>query len=153
LQGSGGKQFRLSQYAGKVIVLALMHTTCKHCQDLTRLLVPLQQDYAKRNVQVIEVAFNDDAPMTMGPFFEVFKPNFPVGLANDATIRNYLKWDDKKDGMLYVPRLVFIDPSGMITSEHGENEFFGPAVDKNIRSVLDKMLGKPAAPAAPVKKK
>ena len=151
MQRFGGPPFRLSQFAGKVIALAFIHTTCKHCQDLTRLLVPIQKDYAARNVLVVECAFNEDAAMTMGPFFKVFEPNFPVGYTNDATVKKYLQWDDKRDGILMVPHMVFINSSGMIAVDHGENDFYGAAADKNIRAVLDKMISK--MPVTTAKKK
>ena len=146
LQRYQGKPFRLSDFRGKIVALTLMHTTCRHCQDLTRLLVPIQKDYQARNVVVVECVFNGDAMMTMGPFFKVFEPNFPVGLTNEEAVREFLKWDDKKDGMLMIPHIVFIDARGTIVHDHGENDFFGAASDKNIRGVLDKMTAK--APAA-----
>ena len=146
MQRYGGPPFRLSQFRGKVIALALIHTSCSHCQDLTRLLVPIQKDYQARNVVVVECAFNEDAAMTMPPFFKVFGPNFPVGYTNDAAVKEFLQWNDKKDGILMIPHMVFIDAKGTIVYDHGENDFFGAASDKNIRGVIDKMLGK--APAA-----
>ena len=154
LQGPNGKPpLKLSQFRGKVVVLTLMHTTCQHCQDLTRLLVPIQKDYQSRNVVVLEVAFNEDAPMTMGPFYKVFEPNFPVGLTSDAAVRQFLKWSDKADGPLMVPHMTFIDAKGTIVYDHGDNDFFGASLDKNIRTIIDKMVGKaPAAPAAAKKK-
>jgi thiol-disulfide isomerase/thioredoxin len=151
MQGSGGKPIKLSQFRGKVVLLTMMHTTCQHCQDLTRLLVPIQKDYQARNVVVVECAFNEDAPMTMGPFYKVFEPNFPVGVTNEAAVREFLKWNDKKDGVLMVPHVTFIDAKGTIVADHGENDFFGPAMDKNIRGVLDRLVSK--APAAAAKKK
>src|SRR3954453_1438 len=154
MQRYGGPPLRLGQFCGQVVALAFIHTSCNHCQDLTRMLVPIQKDYQARNVVVVECAFNEDAAMTMGPFFKVFEPNFPVGMAADPAVKEYLQWDDKKDGILMIPHMVFIDAKGTIIYDHGENDFFGAASDKNIRGVLDKMLGKPPAAAkAPAKKK
>jgi thiol-disulfide isomerase/thioredoxin len=147
LQRYGGKPFRLSEFRGKIVALTFMHTTCNHCQDLTRLLVPIQKDYQARNVVVVECAFNDDAGFTMGPFFKVFEPNFPVGISNNQAVKEFLQWDDKKDGILMIPHMVFIDAKGTIVYDHGENDFFGASSDKNIRGVLDKMLTKSPAGA------
>jgi thiol-disulfide isomerase/thioredoxin len=152
LQRYGGKPFHLSDFRGKIVALTFMHTTCNHCQDLTRILVPIQKDYQARNVVVVECAFNEDAAMTMGPFFKVFEPNFPVGLSTDAAVKEFLQWNDKKDGMMMIPHMVFIDAKGTIVYDHGENDFFGAGSDKNIRGVLEKMLTKPAAASAPKKK-
>jgi thiol-disulfide isomerase/thioredoxin len=143
-----GQPFHLSQFRGKVVALAFIHTSCNHCQDLTRLLVPIQKEYQARNVVVVECAFNEDAELTMGPFFKIFQPNFPVGFTTDAAVKAYLKWDDRKDGILMIPHMVFINAKGTITADHGENDFFGAASDKNIRGVLDKMTSQAAPPAA-----
>jgi thiol-disulfide isomerase/thioredoxin len=151
--GHGKGTFHLSQFRGRVVALTFIHTGCQHCQNLTRLLVQIQKDYLPSNVSIVECAFNEDAPQTMGPFYEVFKPNFQVGLTNDATVKQFLGWNDKKDGILMIPHMVFIDAKGTIVQDHGENDFFGAASDKNIRAILDKMTGKAAAPAAPAKKK
>jgi len=151
--GKGRGTFNLNQLRGKVVALAFIHTSCQHCQNLTRTLVPIQREYLPKGVVVVECAFNEDAPMTMGPFFKVFEPNFPVGITNDKTVKEYLGWNDKKDGILMIPHMVFIDAKGTIVQDHGENAFFGAASEKNIRDVLDKMVGKAAAPAAPAKKK
>jgi len=146
--GHGKGTFRLSQFRGRVVALTFIHTGCQHCQNLTRTLVQIQQDYQAKNVSVVECAFNEDAALTMGPFYEVFKPNFQVGLANDATVKQFLGWNDKTDGMLMIPHMVFIDAKGTIVQDHGENDFYGAASDRNIRAVLDKMTGKAPAPAA-----
>jgi thiol-disulfide isomerase/thioredoxin len=148
--GHGRGTFQLRQFRGKVVALTFIHTGCQHCQNLTRTLVEIQKDYQAKNVAVVECAFNEDAAQFMGPFYEVFKPNFQVGLTNDVTVKRFLGWDDKKDGILMIPHMVFINAEGTIVQDHGENDFFGAASDKNIRAVLDKMTGK--APAAAKKK-
>jgi thiol-disulfide isomerase/thioredoxin len=51
----------LSQYRGKIVALAFIHTGCPHCQHLTELLNPIAHDYAARGVEVLACAFNDGA--------------------------------------------------------------------------------------------
>ena len=58
-QRGGAPPFQLSQLRGKVIALAIINTTCSHCQELTVLLKAIQKDYAARNVQVVAVAFEE----------------------------------------------------------------------------------------------
>ena len=47
------------------MVLALIHTTCSHCQQFTVVMNILAREYTPRGVQFLECAFNDDARMTM----------------------------------------------------------------------------------------
>jgi hypothetical protein len=68
-------------------------------------------------------------------------------------VKQFLGWNDKKDGILMIPHMVFIDTKGTIVQDHGENDFFGAASEKNIRAILDKMTAKGAAAPAPAKKK
>src|ERR1019366_10540317 len=58
-QRGGPPPFQLSQLRGKVIALAIINTTCSHCQELTVLLKAIQKDYAARNVQVVVCAIDE----------------------------------------------------------------------------------------------
>jgi hypothetical protein len=130
----------LSQYRGRVVALAFIFTTCSHCQDLTRLLVPLSREYALRGVQVLECAFNDDAKQTMAGFLQQFQAPFPVGWTNRATAMAYLQRTILDARPLYVPHMVFLDRRGIIQADYpGESDFFkDPAT--NIRAELEKLL-------------
>ena len=142
---------QLSQFRGKVVALAFIHTTCSHCQDLTRILKVIQRDYAARNVQVVAVAFEEGVTNNFPMYLKALEPNFAAGIAPEADVKKFVKWDDKRDGLLFVPYMLFIDPRGIIRGDfNGKDGFFGEG-DKNIRAELDK-LTKTAAPPAPKKK-
>src|ERR1700733_4388550 len=72
----------VSQYAGKVVLLAFISTTCPHCQHTTGVLSAIQNEYASRGVQVLAAAFNPDAVQLVPGFISQFKPTFPVGSAD-----------------------------------------------------------------------
>ena len=77
---------------------------------------------------------------------------FPTGYTNEAEVKKYLLWNDKTDGILMIPYMIFIDASGTIRGDfNGKDGFFGES-DKRIRAELDKMTKKTAG-KAPVKKK
>jgi len=139
-----GPDLSLSQFHGKIVALALTHTTCDHCQFLTHTLNKIQQDYAARNVVVVECAFNADVVMTLGPFMKDVAPVFPMGYTTDAEVKKYLHWDEKRDGILYIPYMLFIDAQGVIRYEENGRDGFFVEADKNVRGILDKMV-KPAA--------
>ena len=83
----------LSQYAGKVVVLAFISTTCPHCQHTTGVLSAIQNEYAARGVQIVAAAFNPDAAPTLQEPEEKPKPK-PKPAANTAAFR--IQWSSDK---------------------------------------------------------
>jgi hypothetical protein len=135
---------QVTQYRGKVVALALISTTCSHCQELTGLLVSISREYALRGVQFLECAFNDDAKPTMAGFLQQFQPPFPVGWTSHAAVLAYLQRTILDTRPLYVPHMVFLDRRGLIQAEYpGESDFFKDP-RTNVRAELEKLL-KPAA--------
>ena len=152
MERGAASPIRLSQFRGKTVALVFALTTCDHCQFLTRSLKVIQKDYAARNVQVVECAFEDGVISNYPMFLKAFEPNFPTGYTTESVVKKYLEWNDPRDGTLMAPYLILIDSSGIIRGDfNGKDGFFTDA-DKRIRAELDKMtkpLVKPAAkPAA-----
>ena len=134
----------INQYRGKVVALVFISTTCSHCQDLTRLLVPLSREYALRGVQVLECAFNDEAKETMAGFLQQFQPPFTVGWTNRGAAMAYLQRSILDTRPLYVPHMVFLDRRGIIQADYpGESDFMKDP-GTNIRAELEKLLKPPA---------
>jgi thiol-disulfide isomerase/thioredoxin len=147
LQRGTAPPIRLSQFRGKIVALAFGQTTCDHCQFLTRTLKTIQQDYAARNVQVVECAFESDVSINYPMFLKALEPNFPTGYTTDAVVKQYLGWNDKVNGPLYVPYMIFIDARGIIQGDFSGRDGFFTKADQRIRAELDKMTKTPA-PAA-----
>lgn len=138
----GGKDLRLSQYRGKVCVVALIGTTCPHCQTLTGTLNEIQKEYRPRGVQIMAAAFNENAKDLVAGFVAEFHAAFPVGWLTRAEALAYLGIPVTVNSG-YVPKLLFIDRSGMVREEHlqlkPENDYFGDA-RSTIRATLDRVL-------------
>lgn len=134
-----GKTASFAQYRGKVVAVAFIFTTCPHCQDLTRVLMPIAREYSARGVQFLECAFNDEAQMDMPKFLDQFHPPFPVGWSDQAAVRSYLHYSIL-DPHLYVPHMIFLDRAGVRRGDFpGEGDFFKyPEV--NIKAQLEKLL-------------
>jgi Redoxin len=148
LQRTGAPPFQLGQFRGKVVALAFTYTTCQHCQQLTHTLKAIQKDYAARNVQVVECAFEDEARTNFPMFLKAFAPNFAAGYTTAVAVKKYLNWNDDTDGILMIPYMIFIDAGGTIRGDfNGKDGFFGDS-DKRIRAELDKMTNIAAKPAA-----
>jgi hypothetical protein len=139
---AGAADLRLSHYRGKICVVALMSTTCPHCQTLTGILSEIQKEYGTRGVQILGAAFNDNAKGLMAGFAAKFHPAFPVGWITREEALNYLGMSIMTNSG-YVPKVIFIDRAGMIREEHlqlqPENDYFGNPRE-SIRASLDRLL-------------
>jgi thiol-disulfide isomerase/thioredoxin len=139
----GAPNIELRQFRGKVVALAFIHTTCPHCQNLTRSLNALAREFAGRNAQFLECAFNDDAQATMPDFLALFNPPYPVGWSYQGPVREFLKVG-LMDGHFMVPHMVFLDAGGVIRLDVRAQDDFFRDTDANIRAALNRLL----APAA-----
>lgn len=140
-----GQNVLLSQYSGKVVVLAFISTTCPHCQHTTQLLSSLQAEYAPRGVQFLAAAFNPDAAQLVPGFIAQFKPTFPVGSADRDSVMEYEQASMAKPN--YVPDLLFIDRNRVIRAQHDGGDDFFKDQEKNIREMLDTLLKEPVKSA------
>jgi peroxiredoxin len=133
-----GKQVRLSDYRGKVVVIEVLLTTCQYCQRSAQMLNRLQAEYGARGFQAIGVAFNDLDKDQIGNFARAFGVKFPVGFVPRDAIYNYLQ-ADKSIG-IHVPNLVFIDRSGTIRHQslpQGDSE---TSREDNVRPLIEQFL-------------
>jgi len=136
----------LSQYAGKVVVLAFISTTCPHCQHTTQILSGIQNEYGPKGVQILAAAFNPDAVQLVPGFIAQFHPTFPVGSANRDSVLEYEKAELTKPN--YVPEILLIDRNRVIRMQHhgGDTAFFNDQ-EKNLREELDQLLKEPVKSA------
>src|SRR5580658_6235611 len=135
----------LSQYAGKVVVLAFISTTCPHCQHTTGVLSVLQNEYGPRGVQFLAAAFNPNAAQPVPGFIAHLKPNFPVASADRESVLEYEQASLAKPN--YVPELIFIDRGRTIRVQHNGGDDFFKEQEKNIRETIDQLLKEPVKTA------
>lgn len=132
----------LSQYQGKVVVLAFIDTECPHCQHLTGVLNTIAKEYEGKGIQFVECAFNDGAVQLLPGFIQKFQPVATMGYSPRDPVMTYLAHSILKP--LYVPHLVFLDRKGIVRGDYpGESEFMTNP-EKNVRAELDGLL-KPGA--------
>ncbi len=138
-----GQQISLGSYRGKVVALLFVSTTCPHCKETCRLMNRLQNEYGPRGLQTVAVAFNQMARMLVPEFVQSAGVTFPVGYDDWDSVAGVLQ----RPTILqtYVPIMVFIDRKGLIRGQYlGDDKFFSDQ-EKNIRSMLEKLLKEPAA--------
>ena len=146
-----GSQTLLSNYKGKVVLLAFVFTTCPHCQNVTGILNGLQAEYAGKGVQVLESCFNEGAKDLTAAFKETYVRGFPVGYNEKMTVLEFLQHSAMEP--YYVPILVYIDRKGMIRSQYIGDEQYLKNPEANIRASLDGLLKESPATKAPVRRK
>jgi peroxiredoxin len=140
-----GQTTLLSQYAGKVVLLAFISTTCPHCQHTTQVLSAIQNEYASRGVQILAAAFNPEAAQLVPGFIAQFRPTFPLGSSDRDPVLEYEQASMAKPN--YVPDLIFIDRNRVIRAQHDGGDDFFKEQEKNIREMLDTLLKEPVKSA------
>jgi thiol-disulfide isomerase/thioredoxin len=137
---SDGKQLLLSQYKGKVVVVAFILTWCPHCHKTIGYLTKDQNEYGARGFQVLASAIEDVARINLPAFIRQFKPPFPVGFNNQTTAIEYLQHPPML--IPHMPILAFVDRQGVIRAQYeGDDKFFAEdQQEKNIRDKIEELL-------------
>jgi AhpC/TSA family. len=149
---NSGKQVLLSQHRGKVVALMFILTYCSHCQDTVKIMKGMQAKYGPQGFQVLTSAIEDMASMSVPDFIKQFQPNFSVGFNSRNQVIPFLQFDS--DMRMMMPQLVFVDREGQIRAQYsGDDPFFGPQQEANIRAKIEELLKNSGHKAAPRGKK
>ena len=133
-----GKSIKLSQYRGKVMIVALVSTTCEHCMLSMDLLGKLQKEYGPRGFQVFAVAADDMATKMVGPLTRLRQFGFPLGALDQNTTMQLC--DFKREDHPFVPMYLFVDKKGTVRFQYSGNEDFFKAEEKNTRLLIEGLL-------------
>ena len=136
-----GKTAQVSDYKGKVVLVAFIITSCPHCQHTVELLNGIQTDLGKRGFQAIALAVNQDAPNRLADFYQKFKPTFPVGYCPNTDLPTFLQLTPGKRPL--APLLAFVDRKGVIQYETDGSDasFFDDNEGEHLRAEVLKLLG------------
>jgi peroxiredoxin len=133
-----GSKVSLSQYRGKVVLMAYILTTCPHCQAATGVFKQLQTDLGPQGLQILESAVEDDSQKHIADFTAKFKPNFPLGWSERADVAPVLQPDEK---LHIMPQSVLIDRKGIIRVQfYGDDKVYEGDAVKNLTSLIDRYL-------------
>jgi peroxiredoxin len=146
IQLPDGKQALLSDYRGKVVLVEFMFTTCPACQHSAQYISQMNKEFGPKGFQPLAVAFNPMAMMWVPDFVQQNKVNFPVGVASDAAVKDYLQISPQERMM--VPQIVVIDRKGMIRLATPPSGADDRTSEKNLRALVDTLLKEPAPVAA-----
>lgn len=107
LKDSRGRQFRLSDYRGKVVLLNFWATWCPPCRAEMPELVKWQKEYRNQGLQVIGITYPPTDRNVVRRFIRRVKVNYPVVFGTKETKALF----DKSETL---PITVVIDHEGNI---------------------------------------
>ena len=112
MKDMNGKDVKLADYKGKVILLDFWATWCGPCKFEIPGFVELQEKYGKHGLQVIGISV-DDTVKLLQPYVAEYKMNYPVlqGLGHDDVQEAY-------GPMWGIPTSVIISRDGLICAKH-----------------------------------
>lgn len=80
-----GRNLRLSDYRGKVVLINFWATWCPPCRKEIPDLIKLQRDYGSRSLQVIGITYPPQKLAEVRRFVQKAKVNYPVSLGTKKT--------------------------------------------------------------------
>jgi peroxiredoxin len=115
---TAGQKITLSEHRGKVVLMQFLYTTCVHCQATARTFSKLEAELGPQGLQVVGIAFNEDAltgPGAVEGFVTANHVSFPVGTASRESVMGYLGLSVME--RFVVPQIVVVDRKGNIRAQ------------------------------------
>jgi len=109
MKDSAGKQRKMSEWQGKVLVLNFWATWCPPCVSEMPELVALQADMADRNVQIIGIGI--DSPSNIQQFAEKLQTSYPLLVEGMQGTELSRQLGNQAGGL---PFTVLIGPDGQV---------------------------------------
>jgi len=109
LKDASGKDFKLADLKGKVVLVNFWATWCEGCQVEIPWFVEFQKEYADRGLVVVGIAMDDDWK-SVKPWIEEKKVNYPIVIGNQELGKQY--------GLIGMPLTALVDREGRIVDVH-----------------------------------
>ncbi|MCS7024766.1 MAG: TlpA family protein disulfide reductase [Bryobacteraceae bacterium] len=106
-----GRDVKLSDYKGKVVLLNFWATWCGPCKIEIPWFIDFEQRYKDRGFAVLGVSMDEDGWDSVKPYLEARKVNYRVVIGNDQVADQY-------GGVSSLPTTFLLDQSGRIASVH-----------------------------------
>jgi peroxiredoxin len=128
LKDSDGRPVRLSDYAGKVVLLDFWATWCTPCKASVPWFNELQTKYSAEGFTVLGVSMDEKGWSVVKPFMDEMRMSYPVVLGTRRVA--YLYGDVES-----LPLAFFVDRRGRVAAIH-----LGPASKKDYEKVVRALL-------------
>jgi peroxiredoxin len=129
LQAMDGKTYRLSELAGRPVLINYWATWCIPCKTELPILEKLHQEYLQKGVVIISVdAIEQDSTDKVQDLIDQFSMTFPVLLDQGGQFANLYQ-------AMFFPTTVLVDASGVIREIN-----LGDSTEAELRTSLEKIL-------------
>jgi peroxiredoxin len=133
-----GSDGNLKKYAGKVIAVEFLITSCPACQSKGRILEGYYREFKAQGLQVVGLATNENAQRDIGNFIAASGATFPIGIVSRDKAQEFLQ--HPMASIFYVPQLALIDRKGAIRYQHGGNLKPAPDEDAQLRNHIAELV-------------
>ena len=151
---TAGKELKLSDYKGKVVILDFWATWCPPCRAEIPSFVDLAKEHAKDGLVVIGISLDQD-PEKLKAFLEENHVEYPVVLDGDHAISTLYREVPGTEGLEGIPTTLIIDRAGMVrkvlVGGH-EKEAFEELIAPLLKEKAPEAPKKEEAPKAKPKK-
>lgn len=111
LEDASGKNVKLADLKGKVVLVNFWATWCEGCQVEIPWFIEFQTEYEKQGFVVVGISLDDDGWKSVKPWIEEKKVNYPIVIGNERLGKQY----GLADGM---PLTALVDRKGRIADLH-----------------------------------
>ena len=127
LKDASGKDVKLADLKGKVVLVNFWATWCEGCQVEIPWFVEFQKEYASRGLVVIGISMDDDGWKSVKPWIQEKKVNYPIVIGNEGLGKQY--------GLVGMPLTALVDREGRIADVH-QGVVDKTATEQKIRELL-----------------
>jgi cytochrome c biogenesis protein CcmG/thiol:disulfide interchange protein DsbE len=128
LKDARGKDVRLSDLKGQVVVVNFWATWCHGCQIEIPWFIEFEKKYGDRGLAVIGVSMDDDGWKAVKPWMKEKRVNYPIVIGNENL--------GKQFGLAGMPWTLLIDRDGKIADGHA-GVVDKEATEKKIATLLE----------------
>ncbi len=137
------KSHDLSDYAGKVVVVNIMRTTCPHCTSFSKVLNAAEKKYAGQ-LKVLHIVNPPDNQSAVRRYTMANGISSTILFDCGQMAASYLKVTPQNPSF-EVPHFFVVDQKGMIREDYGYNALSkGVFEGDGVYKILDKYVSKPA---------
>jgi peroxiredoxin len=110
LEDASGKDVKLADLKGKVVLVNFWATWCEGCQVEIPWFVEFQKEYASRGLVIVGISMDDDGWKSVKPWIKEKKVNYPIVIGNEGLGKQY--------GLEGMPLTALVDREGRIADVH-----------------------------------
>lgn len=132
LKDASGKDVKLSEQKGKVVLVNFWATWCHGCQLEIPWYIEFQKKYEKQGLVIIGISMDEDGWKSVRPWLAEKQVNYPIVIGNQALADRY--------GLSGMPLTALVDRDGKIADVHvGVVE--KDATEQKIQTLLKQSAG------------